>query len=79
MIKKFDNFVNEHYDVASQIVRISPEKACKVLNDNTDNKVSLLLTTSDEELLDNFINAIANEMGPAMKDRFLGIYKVVSE
>ena len=79
MIKKFESYVNEHNDVASQIVRISPEEACEVLNDNTDNKVSLLITTSDENLLDNFINAIANEMSPAMRDRFLGIYKVVSE
>lgn len=79
MIKKFDNFVNEHNDVASQIVRISPEEACKVLNHNIDNKVSLLITTSDEDLLDSFINAVANEMSPATKDRFLGIYKVVSE
>lgn len=78
MIKKFDSFVNEHNDVASQLVRISTEEACEVLNENTDN-VSLLLTTSDEELLDNFINAIANELSPAFRDRFLGIYKVVSE
>lgn len=79
MIKKFESFVNEHNDVASQLVRISPEEACEVLNDNTDNKVSLLLTASDENLLDSFINAIANEMSPAFRDRFLGIYKVVSE
>lgn len=79
MIKKFESYVNEHNDVASQIVRISPEEACEVLNDNTDNKVSLLLTTSDENLLDSFINAVSNEMSPAMRNRFLGIYKVVSE
>ena len=52
--------------------------AHKVLDDTlTPGESALLLATDDEEFLDAFISHVSKTMGPAAKDRFTRIYKIV--
>ena len=78
-IKKFESFVNEHNDIVSNIMTISPEEASEVADRvvNRGNEVALLLTAPDERVLDNLLNVIASEL-PTAKDHFSSIYKIVS-
>ena len=76
MIKKFENFVNEHYNV--NITTIDVDDAHKVLDDTlTPGESALLLATDDEEFLDAFISHVSKTMGPAARDRFTKILKIV--
>ena len=77
MIKKFDNFVNERYDV--DIEPIGVQDANEVLAQLRPGEAALVVTVQDEELLDDFLYAISKEFSPAMKDRFNRIFKVVAD
>ena len=77
MIKKFENFVNEHYNDVD-IATIGVDDAHKVLDNKlAPGEVALLLATDDEELLNDFISRVSETMSPAAKDRFTKIFKIV--
>ena len=77
MIKKFESFVNEHYNDVD-LATIGVDDAHKVLDETLEpGEVALLLTTDNEEFLDAFISHTSETIGPAAKDRVKRIFKIV--
>ena len=74
MIKKFENFVNEHYNVNITTIDVNHKNIA--LDDVLEpGDVALLLVTDNEEFLDSFVDHSSDN--PALKDRFTKILKIV--